>query len=189
MEYFALATRTACKAVFATSRETSQPNDAHEISLYINNVIQKNPPNYCQGLSMFPVPDNKNVRNYNPLAGVENSQQICYRARREIDKPRATTKQSASSTMEHVRAVRERSDNVQRQRASARDAILQASLRHGAHICCSTTSVQQSSNLIKSDLWTQCSHFERTNGKMYTFVAWTSLAWVFAARNCKHMHA
>ena len=97
---------------------------------------------------MFPVPDNKNVRNYNPLAGAENSQQICYRARREIDKPRKMTKQSASSTMEHVRAMRERSGNVQRQRASARDAILQASLRHGTHICCSTTSVQQSSNLI-----------------------------------------
>ena len=124
--------------------------------------FNKNPPNYCQGLSMFPVPDNKNVRNYSPLAGVGNSQQICYRARREIDKPRTTTKQSASSTMEHVRAMRERSDNVQRQRASARDAILQASLRHGAHICCSTTSVQQSSNLIKSDLGTQCSHFKRT---------------------------
>ena len=120
MDYLTLATTTACKAVFATSAETSRSSDAHEISLYINNVIQKNPPNYCQGLSMFPIPDNKNVRNYNPLAGVENSQQICYRARREIDKPRTMTKQSASSTMEHVRAMRERSGNVQRQRASAR---------------------------------------------------------------------
>ena len=138
---------------------------------------------------MFPVPDNKNVRNYTPLAGVENSQQICYRARQKIDKPRATRKQSASSTKEHFRAMRERSGNVQRQRASACDVILQASLRHGAHICCSTTSVRQSSNLIEPDLWTQCSHFKRTNGKIYTFVSWTSLAWVVAARNCKHMHA
>ena len=68
--------------------------------------FNKNPPNYCQGLSMFPVPDNKNVRNYCPLPSVENSQHISYHARRQIDKPRTTTKQSASSPMDHVRAMR-----------------------------------------------------------------------------------
>ena len=66
--------------------------------------FNKNPPKYCQGLSMFPVPDNKIVRNCKPLARVGTSQPIFSRARRAIDKPRATTKQSASSTMEHVRA-------------------------------------------------------------------------------------
>ena len=52
-----------------------------------------------------------------------------------------------------------------REQASTRNAILEASLRHGAHILCSTTSVQQSSNLIKSDLGTQCLHFKRTKLK------------------------
>ena len=36
-----LHTKTACKAAFATSRETSQANDAYGVSLYINNVIKK----------------------------------------------------------------------------------------------------------------------------------------------------
>ena len=67
-----LHTHKAKQAVFATPREKSQGNDAYEVCLYINNVIQKNPPNYCQGLSMFPVPDNKNVRNYSSLAVVVN---------------------------------------------------------------------------------------------------------------------
>ena len=38
-----LRSKTACKAVFATSRETFPANDAYEISLSIPDVIQKLP--------------------------------------------------------------------------------------------------------------------------------------------------
>ena len=122
--------------MFATSRETSQSNDAHEISIYINNVIQKNPPNYCQGLSMFPVPDNKNVRNSRPLANVGNFQQNCNRASKGSTRTRTTTKRSACETIVRARAMQARSDNVWRDGKCAMQSLLRRCESLCRHVTC-----------------------------------------------------
>ena len=102
----------------------------YEIRRSIKNVSQKNPPNYCQGLSMFPVPDNKNVRNSRPLANVGNFQQNCNRASKGSTRTRTTTKRSACETIVRARAMQARSDNVWRDGKCAMQSLAKARHTH-----------------------------------------------------------
>ena len=121
---------SACKAAFATLREISPGSDAYKIRPSIWNVTQKNPPNYCQGLSMFPVHDNKNVRNSRPLANVGNFQQNCNRASKGSTRTRTTTKRSACETIVRARAMQARSDNVWRDGKCAMQSLAKARHTH-----------------------------------------------------------